>query len=395
MKEKEKLKKFLLREFLIILFWIAVSQLLLSILYDVWIIPALQRNMDWNIFNVSNLSGGLLSNLFSAALWFVVQGLLMVIPRIFSDPLRSFLTEYWQDNFRMSIHSYFPEHSPVMSVLYYFGCLMIILILLFILLLPFLLGAWWFSRRVDGQVKIIIADEKRQQEEFEEKKNLMLSDVAHDLKTPITTIGGYAQALSQHIVPEERKQEYLNAICSKSDHMNQLIILLFEYVRLGSGKFHLERKSEDVAELLRENVAALYMDFEKKQIEIEMDIPEGEVPFMIDRIQFSRAVTNLLTNTIKHNQQGDRVIVRFWQMPYSDNWCIMIADNGVQISDSIAEHIFEPFVVGDESRSSKGGSGLGMSIAYKIMQMHGWPLVLDTQSTPEYTKAFTILLTEQ
>ena len=71
---------------------------------------------------------------------------------------------------------------------------------------------------------------------------------------------------------------------------------------------------------------------------------------------------------------------------------ILFGDTGEQISDEIAKHIFEPFVMGDASRSTKGGSGLGLSISSKIVKMHGGRLYLDRNSTEEYKKAFVILL---
>lgn len=71
---------------------------------------------------------------------------------------------------------------------------------------------------------------------------------------------------------------------------------------------------------------------------------------------------------------------------------ILFGDTGVQIEDEVAKHIFEPFVMGDASRSTKGGSGLGLSISSKIVRMHGGRLLLDRNSTEEYVKAFVIVL---
>ena len=71
---------------------------------------------------------------------------------------------------------------------------------------------------------------------------------------------------------------------------------------------------------------------------------------------------------------------------------IVLGDTGEQIEVSVAQHIFEPFVMGDSSRNSKGGSGLGLSIASKIVKMHGAVLYLDRNSTKDYTKAFVIVL---
>ena len=221
----------------------------------------------------------------------------------------------------------------------------------------------------------------------------MLSDIAHDLKTPITTINGYAQALRDGVVTEEDKREqYLDAICNKSQRMDDLISLLFEYVKIDSEGFSLHKESVDIVELLRENVALYYSDFERKGIEVELDIPEQCIWWKVDKIQFSRAVANLLTNELRHVEQGQAVLIRLRWDQDRERVSVLFGDTGEQISDEIVKHIFEPFVMGDASRSTKGGSGLGLSISSKIVKMHGGRLYLDRNSTEEYKKAFVILL---
>ena len=148
----------------------------------------------------------------------------------------------------------------------------------------------------------------------------------------------------------------------------------------------------DIVELLRENVALYYSDFERKGIEVELDIPEQCIWWKVDKIQFSRAVANLLTNELRHVEQGQAVLIRLRWDQDRERVSVLFGDTGEQISDEIVKHIFEPFVMGDASRSTKGGSGLGLSISSKIVKMHGGRLYLDRNSTEEYKKAFVILL---
>jgi len=230
----------------------------------------------------------------------------------------------------------------------------------------------------------------KEKKEFEKRRNLLLSDIAHDLKTPITTISGYATALSDGLIQDpEKEKQYLAAIKAKSLRMDELIMLLFEYVKLDSEGFSLSRKELDVAELLRENIALLYTDFENKKMEIDMEIPDEKILYDIDSIQFSRVIANLLNNAIRYNPDGTLVSIK---MKIGNELKITIGDNGTPIAEAIAEHIFEPFVTGDESRNTTRGSGLGLSIAKKIVNMHGGELVLDTGENAEYTKAFIITL---
>ncbi len=278
-------------------------------------------------------------------------------------------------------------------VFYYFGCLIILIAIVMLTLLPYLMAAYVYSQMIRTKIHQIVEEQKEAHIEYEQNRSLLLSDIAHDLKTPITTVAGYAQALSEGIVSsEDRKQEYLDAIQHKSMQMNDLIMLLFEYMKLESKGFALNKTRENLSEILRECIASIYSDLEKRDMELELDIPEEAVWYEVDRVQFTRSIMNLLNNALRHNEAGIRIYVRFYQMPYTSSWCIIIGDTGQPIAPEIAEHLFEPFVMGDKSRSSKGGSGLGMSISHKVMAMHGWELRLEQTSTSRYMKAFIVML---
>ena len=261
-----------------------------------------------------------------------------------------------------------------------------------LILLPYLIGAFCFARITAAQFDKMEQERVREQKEYDRKRNLMLSDVAHDLRTPMTTVSGYAKALTDGMVENKEKQrEYLMAIQRKSVRMNELIELLFEYVKLDSAGFTLNRKKVDLYELLRENAAMLYSDLEEAGMEFEIDIPETALYVQADAIQLSRVITNLLNNARKHNPSGCRIALQAWQDQRVI--CVAVADNGPLIPEELAEQLFEPFSRGDVSRGSEGGSGLGLSIAKKIVEMHGWKLTLEQyrgQTEDGYTKKFKI-----
>lgn len=266
---------------------------------------------------------------------------------------------------------------------------MIQLILTLILYtVPIVGTAFWFSRIISEEVQRM---EKRQEElrlQYERARNLMLSDIAHDLRTPITTIAGYSKALNDGMVTsEEKRKEYLEAIENKSERISDLITLLFEYVRLESDNFSLRKTKLDLTELLRENAALLYADIEEKGMEFEIDIPEEPCMVMMDHLQFSRVITNLINNALKHNESGTQIVLQMKKK--QDEVEISLTDNGALIAPLIADHIFEPFVVADASRESKGGSGLGLSIAKKIVEMHGGSIRLE-QDYEDVKKSFII-----
>lgn len=275
-----------------------------------------------------------------------------------------------------------------LEAIYLFLCTFAILVLI---LAPFVLAALVFTRITMKEVRNIQQKQENVKQEYDRKRNLMLSDIAHDLRTPITTISGYAKALQDGMITdEEKKQEYMEAIVRKSMRMNDLINLLFDYVKLDSEGFVLNKKQVDLTELLRENAALAYSDLEEKDMELDINIPDKACFIWLDPIQFSRVITNLLVNAIRHNDPGITVLVEM--IKRESGITIVVADTGEEIPEDIASHIFEPFARGDKSRNTNAGSGLGLSIAHKIIEMHGWKMTL-RNDYPGYTKAFVIEIT--
>ena len=110
----------------------------------------------------------------------------------------------------------------------------------------------------------------------------------------------------------------------------------------------------------------------------------------VDSVQFRRVINNLLNNALRHNPPGTKVWIK--AEAEDGEAAIRVCDSGNAIPPDVARYIFDPFVLGDESRNSKGGSGLGLSIAQKVVAMHGGSLRLEQGEWEEYTKAFVIRL---
>ena len=310
-----------------------------------------KNDVDFQIFIISR---------FLVSLIFVVMSEYLVLM------LTNYLQSVWLDQY------------PVVWFL--------VTILLFVL--PILGTVNMFTKIIIDEVRRLEEEKAAFRQDYEKRRNLMLSDIAHDLRTPITTIAGYAKALNDGMVSDEqKKREYLAAIENKSERMNNLISLLYEYVKLDSDNFSLRKEKIDLAEFLRENAALLYSDVEEKGMELVVDIPETPCVVEIDPLQMSRVITNLINNSIRHNEPGTTITIELKDIFYNRE--IIISDDGTPIEEGIADHIFEPFSVGDTSRRTKGGSGLGLSIAKRIVEMHGWEIDL-YQNKRGYKKAFII-----
>jgi signal transduction histidine kinase len=234
--------------------------------------------------------------------------------------------------------------------------------------------------------KLKASEEKRMT--MENERMQLFSHIAHDLKTPMTTISGYAGALANGMVEEPDKQrEYHLAIKAKSGQMNQLIEQLLSYSKLGTPQYRMNFVKVDLVELLRVSCAALFGEIESRQIELELRLPDKPIFYMADSLETNRAIGNLLTNAIRHNPVGSLLSVEITDKPGCIE--IQIADNGAAIPVNIEKNLFEPFVSGSDSRRSSSGTGLGLAIVKKVMEHHSGEVFVFEAPSP-YTKMFVL-----
>ena len=231
--------------------------------------------------------------------------------------------------------------------------------------------------------KAIEAESKRQVQE----QNLLYSCIAHDLKTPMTSVQGFARALKDGKIKPEEQAEILNIIYKKSHHMNELVETLFMYSKLGTENYKLNRQKTNLCVLVRDLVAMHYSEFEERDMELHIEIPEKSVSCQLDEKEFRRAVNNLIVNAYKHNPKGTVVMIKVQEE--KESVFVTVADSGEQIPKELAETMFKPFVCGDDSRTSGKGNGLGLAISAAIVEKHGGKLYLKN-SKDGYTKGFVI-----
>ncbi len=382
-QEIKNFKIFIIKKFILMLVFIAIQERVLYFIVNRIIFPFmsdfLQQNSVTFVYQKENMAWGAISYLIGILVRYIVEAM----PSTFAMPVRVLVNWFPHEKSHTDIITF---NEPVSDITYFLVKLaffMFIVLLLFIALLPYVASILVFSRIVSKKVT-------EMEKENEKKRNLFLADIAHDLKTPLTTIVGYSQVLRDDVLQDEdKKKSYLTAIYLKATKVDQMIKQYFEYVKLESQGFSIKRQNCNLSELLREIVAELYLDFEDKKINLNVVIPEEPIWVYIDQMQLSRAIVNLLNNSLKHLKQEDTVCIKLVK---EDDIRIIVADDGVQIEDRVAATIFEPFSMGDKSRNSKNGSGLGLSIAYKIVNMHGGTIRLNRNTTDEYTKAFIITL---
>lgn len=280
--------------------------------------------------------------------------------------------------------------SAMLGILVRSRVLALLLLSFFLFLIPPTAGILLYAGIVTNRVDALQKERDADHAAFDAERNLMLSDFAHDLRTPITTIAGYAGALLDGLVKDPAQQEeYLRAIRTKSIRVSSLINLLFDYVKLGSAGFELHKESCDLNALTAEITASLYTDIEDAGMSLTAEIPEEPFTVDADRAQAPRIISNLLTNAVRHNPAGTEIAVIIRRIAGSET--IAVADTGIELEET--DSLFDPFVRGDKARSGDAGSGLGLSISGKIAAMHGWELSV-SQPYERYTKAFLLTITK-
>lgn len=390
------LQGFLIRRFIYILVLVTVAQSLISFLITQAVMPVVMGTFFPEYQRQARVSRtDLLIFMVCVLVILLASAVRMLLPSPLEEIVQWFAEKMqnWMGNTLPATRSSVLVQD--MSTGEAFVLFLIMLTLMVAMLLPYILGAITFARIVMGEFRQIQEEREGQQREFDRKRNLMLSDIAHDLRTPMTTVSGYAKALSDGMVQDvSRQREYLETIQRKTVRMNELINLLFEYVRLDSDGFGLDRRPLDLCELLRENAAILYADAEEAGMQFTVELPEEPLMLSADRLQLSRVITNLLTNAIRHNAKGTRIgLFAYREL---ERIYVLVADSGELIPEDQSQQLFEPFARGDKARAGEG-SGLGLSIAAKVIQMHGWKLRLIQQPQIQhyekvagYAKAFVI-----
>ena len=215
--------------------------------------------------------------------------------------------------------------------------------------------------------------EKQYQEkaELEQKKRELVSIISHDLRTPLSSVMGYAEMLCDGIYEsKEEQKQYADIIRRKSVYMEKLLTELLEYSRLEMGTMRLCREKTDLTELVREILIEYYPQIEKNGYELELKIPEYAICGEWDAQRIGRVIRNLIENALKYGMDGKKLTVSVKKE--GELAVFGIRDYGRGVSKEELPYMTELFYRGDSARNSRaGGMGLGLYIAEEIIERHG------------------------
>ena len=207
--------------------------------------------------------------------------------------------------------------------------------------------------------------------ESERTKNELITNVAHDLRTPLTSIIGYLELLAgNQQVPADMQNKYIEIAYGKSRRLQKLIEDLFGFTKLNCGKIAMHVGQIDIVKLLGQLVEEAYPNFVEKGLSYDL---QSNVPAKIinaDGNLLARLFDNLIGNAIKYGADGKRVLVKIHAE--SETVTVSVTNYGYVIPADELPLIFNKFYRVEQSRSSStGGTGLGLAIAKEIVDMHG------------------------
>lgn len=207
--------------------------------------------------------------------------------------------------------------------------------------------------------------------ESERTKNELITNVAHDLRTPLTSIIGYLELLSGKVqLPSEMQKKYIDIAYSKSRRLEKLIEDLFGFTKMNYGKIAMHVSQVDIVKLLGQLLEEFYPNFADKGLSYEL---QSNVPAKIitaDGNLLARLFDNLINNAIKYGAEGKRIILKI--NAEDETVQISVTNYGYVIPAEELPLIFEKFYRVEQSRSTHtGGTGLGLAIVKNIVDMHG------------------------
>lgn len=209
--------------------------------------------------------------------------------------------------------------------------------------------------------------------QYENNRKELLSNISHDLRTPITAIKGYVEGIRDGVADTPRKMEkYINTIYSKAVDADKLIEELFLYSKLELSKLDFKFTEINIVKYLEDCMEELQFDLEKRNLTITFN-SEGRAPIQVkaDVQQLKRVIINIVENSVKYMDK-DKGKIDIELEDEGDYVSIAFKDNGQGISKESLPYIFDRFYRADLSRNSTtGGSGLGLSIANMIIREHG------------------------
>ena len=222
---------------------------------------------------------------------------------------------------------------------------------------------------------------KLKENELERKKidkmrDEWIANISHDIKTPLSSIKGYAEFLEQdYDFSSEDIKSFAGIINNKSDYIKELVEELNLSMKLNNNESILKKEKVNIVSLVKNSVIDILNDSEYSKVDIKFECSEDKIFIDIDKVLMQRVLNNLIYNALVHNDKNISIVVSVYK---KDKIYISISDNGNGISEKDLENIFDRYYRGTNTGEAHKGSGLGMSIAKEIVNAHNGDITISS-----------------
>jgi two-component system sensor histidine kinase BaeS len=220
----------------------------------------------------------------------------------------------------------------------------------------------------------------------------MVADVAHELRTPISNLKGYLEAISDGVVKPD--EAIIHSLNEEAGSLTRLVTDLQELTLADAGKLKINRQPEDISHIVKETVSAIQGKAITKELNVTTDIPDDLPLVDIDALRIRQVLNNLINNAVVHTGKGGSITVGGKQQ--DNKILISVIDTGEGIPSEDLPLIFERFYRVDKSRArATGGSGLGLTIAKRLVEAHGGTIGVVSEVGKGSTFTFSIPIMEE
>jgi signal transduction histidine kinase len=196
-----------------------------------------------------------------------------------------------------------------------------------------------------------------------------VANVAHDLRTPMTTIAGFVDGILDGTIKSDKQEYYLRIVSDEVKRLSRMASSILEMSRLESGERALNLSMYDITETVRRIIISFEQKISQKNIELELDIPD-RINVVADHDAMFQVIYNLVDNALKFVEEGGRIII--YMSERNSELQFNIINTGGEIAKDDIRYIFDRFYKGDRSRNgSASGSGLGLYIVKTVVNRHG------------------------
>ncbi len=226
-------------------------------------------------------------------------------------------------------------------------------------------------------------------EKSDDIRNNFLSDVAHELRTPMTTISGFVDGILDDTIPPERQKDYLIIVKDEIARLSGLVNSFLDLTRLETGNQSLEMTNFDINETIRRTLVGFENRIEEKNIVIDLDTEAEHMLVRADMNSIRQVLTNLIENAIKFTNNGGTIRISTASLRHDIK--IAVYNTGCGISPQDIKMIFERFYKADKSRSqNREGTGIGLYIVKDILKRHGKNITAESQEGRYAEFTFTL-----